>query len=157
MTSTLADQKPGHYVFVASDTYEDNGRRVPAHETVERRLKELRWPIYSSTRHKTHLRPGDHVAVYLAGMGANRQCFVAKAVIKNITSATRAQKYSELIGAEVELIVELEQVSAIEPAKPILSISKELSFFPIGNPRWGPILMGGCRRISNEDYGVIVK
>lgn len=99
--------------------------------------------------------PGDRVLIYIAGSGMHRQCFVASARIESIERASRSFAGYETELGEVVAVLKLGAIAKFDP-KNIHSISHQLSFFPVGNPKWGAILMGGARKISKRDFEAIL-
>jgi len=101
---------------------------------------------------------GDEILIYIAGQKSNRQKFVAKARIANIHKPKpirRGDDPIEVMDSDSFLMLSLGNVEFIPPVD-IKEIAERLDFFPKNNPKWGAVLMGGSRKISERDYQEIV-
>jgi hypothetical protein len=145
-----------YFILVAADSYGENGDPVSAYDAAFSRLKAGRWPIYERTRHRKDFKSGDRIVVYIAGDKKAKQSFIASGQILMIEEVNRMR--SRLVdsssGHAIKSYIVLNELKFLNPVS-IHSKKENLEFFPVDNKKWGTILMGGVRKISEGDYGVI--
>lgn len=144
-----------NFLFITMPQETDNGARVGSEEVLERRLSENRWAVYSKTRNKTAISPGDNAVFYIS----NRKTgglISATATIKEILKPEKNKYYLEEHGP-VEYFLSFENLSKL--SRPILfkSLLEQFTFCPQNKQKWGVALMGGIRRLNDTDYQLIKK
>ena len=146
-----------YYVLVVNDSEDLDGHRVPAIEVAKRWLSDNEWPMFKRTFNMKQIRAGDKCLVYLAGYNELSQHIVYKARVKAvIPPGNGARLESNLISEPAASILKLEEIEQLNPPCPVREILPRLSFRPENMTKWGRVFQGGCRKISESDYNMIV-
>jgi len=123
-----------YWIFVISDSFEE----------FENRVKTKQWPIYDRTLNKDNLAVGDSIIFYKAG--SNGQKFLGNATIK-----TELEKKTDFVYA-----LGMENISVWEKPVIVKEIVSKLDFIE-NKEHWGSYFQGGVKRVSEEDFSVILK
>ena len=122
------------WIFVIKDSDEEFDRRV----------KSKKWPIFNRTRFRKDIGIGDIILFYKAGL--NGQKFLGTCKIKSeLIEETAFRGY-----------LEIEEISVLSTLVEMKDIIKELDFIK-NKINWGNYFQGGVRRISEEDFSLIIK
>lgn len=132
----------------------DTGSRISAQEVLERRLAENRWAIYSNTRNKNRIQPGDKVVFYTSNNKTGGE-ISASAQIKEFIRPQKNKYYLEEHGV-VEYFVSFEDITFFDRRANFKNLLKSFSFCPQNIQKWGVILMGGIRELNAADYQIII-
>lgn len=155
---TVTDQDSSYFILIASDSYTLSGSRYRARKLAEGRLQQGIWGLYPGTSNRSVIRVGDQVLVYVGGSGPDRCSVIARAWVSGIDNPRDAVFIDppnvESDGAD--RILRLADVQRIGPVD-IRQMLDDLSFIPENRQKWGVALMGGCRKISQQDFEKIVK
>ena len=146
------------FLLIVSRAEGLDGKWVPAKEMASRRLEAKQWGLYSNTRCRREIAVGDEIIVYLAGTGLDTRHFVAKAVIAIINRTVKEYKGDggDVLTDRPTSILELEHIEWFKNPVSIYSIKEKLNFIPKNNPKWGCVLQGGARKITQTDRDLIV-
>ena len=144
------------YIFVNSDSYDFNEKRVRSPVLSSYRLEKKIYPLYFRTRFKKKLRSNDSFIFYLAGTPVSEtKKFVGYGKIKEIISDKNYTEDSIHLSQPIEKIVILKSVVTNKTAS-IYEIKDKLSFIT-KKKKWGPSMQGGVLQITENDYDLIVK
>lgn len=146
-----------HFLLITTDGETENGKRTSARAVIDWRLDRGRWPIYAGTRHKRNMRPGDLLLFYQGGGRPGRQHIVARGRIAEVVTPKLDDEFDPpwlLSGAADQALI-LEDVEALAAPVPIKPLMGEISILPQLR-FWGALLMGGCRRMTEADYRLIL-
>ena len=144
------------YLFVNSDSYDFNDKKVHSPKIAAFRLKNKVYPIYHRTRLKKFLKPGDSIIFYLAGSPASEtKSFVAYGKIKEIKIDSNYNEDDIHLSQPIEKIVILKSLN-IKKSVSIYKVKDKLSFIT-KKKKWGPSMQGGILRITDKDFDLIVK
>ena len=145
------------FIFVVNDSRDFDDRFVPAAELAELRLKHKKWPLYKNTRSRNQVQANDKCLIYLAGRGSKAQHFVAHAVVADVdsTRGIESPDPDTMLTEAPVLVLSLSKVSKLNPPVGIKRILDQLSF--IKSKKWGGALQGGCKKISQADFELIVR
>jgi hypothetical protein len=146
-----------HFLLITTDGETENGKRASARMIIDWRLDRGRWPIYSGTRHKRNMRPGDLLLFYQGGSRSGRQHIVARGRIAEIATPKLDDEFDPpwlLSGAADQALI-LDHVEVLTAPVPIRPLMGEISILPKLR-YWGALLMGGCRKMTEEDYDLII-
>lgn len=157
MIAPVSDREPSYFILIVSDTYGLSGKRYLASKLVEKRLERGIWGLYPSTPNRNVIQVGDQVLIYLGGNGPNRCSVIAAAKVGEIENP-RTAIFVDPPNVEsnaADRLLHLVEVQKIQPVD-IRALLDDLSFIPENRKKWGVALMGGCRKISLEDYRKIV-
>lgn len=146
-----------HFLLITTDGETENGRKASARTIIDWRLERRRWPIYPGTRHSRSLTRGDLVLFYQGGSRPGRQCIVARARIADVRPADRDEEFDPpyVFSAAADRVLVLDDVRLLDAPVPIRPLMGEISILPKLR-FWGALLMGGCRKMTAEDYDIIV-
>jgi hypothetical protein len=150
----------GHnnYVLVAMDGTGKYGELITAGDLVEFRLNVKQWPLYRKTRNRLSIVKDDCLLFYCGGKKTGG-LVVGFGYVNDIVPFTNHQSLQEFqitIGPTPELVIELKKVTVFPTPLPLKSIVTELECYPTGSNKWGTILQGGCRKISDRDCELIL-
>jgi len=148
-------------ILITNDQSSLTGSTVTAIEIIKFRLKKGSWPLYPGTKNRDKLKVNDKCFVYVAGKSDFKQNFVSYFVVK----AIREFKYSSNNLEENEL-----RLSTPTPIKTLIfestdifkpiyikNIMKKLDFTKKASNKWGTLMMGGVKIISNNDTQLLLK
>lgn len=149
------------FILITNDQSSLSGSIVPAIMIVKFRLTKGSWPIYPGTKSRDKLKVNDKCFVYVAGRSDFRQNFVSYFTVK----AIRESKYSSNNLEENELRLSTPmpiKTLIFEPTdilKPIYikDIMKKLDFTKKASTKWGTLMMGGVKIISNNDSQLLLE
>lgn len=147
-----------HFLLITTDGETEGGKRASARTLIDWRLERRRWPIYLGTRHKRTMQPGDLVLFYQGGNRPGRQHVIAQARIAEIIVPSRDEEFDPpwLLSSAADQALVLDEVKKLENPVSIKSLMGEISILPKMR-FWGALLMGGCRKMTLEDYRVIIR
>ena len=144
------------YIFVNSDSYDFNDKKVHSPKIATLRLKNKIYPIYHKTRLKKYLKPGDSFIFYLAGHPVSEtKSFVAYGKIKEIKVDRNYNEDEVHLSQPIEKIVVLKSLYIKKPVS-IYKVKDKLSFVT-KKKKWGPSMQGGILKITDKDYDLIIK
>ena len=113
-------------------------------EEFERRVVSKKWPIFNRTRYKKELGIGDVVLFYKEGLKGQK--FLGTGKIKSgLVEETKFKDY-----------LEMEEISVLATPVEMKDVIKKLDFVK-NKDNWGNYFQGGVRRISEEDFSVIIR
>lgn len=143
-----------HYLLIVNDSWDEEGKKIPAIEVARHRLEQGRWGLYANTPHRKLLRQGDKVIVYLAGHSEGGKTFIATATVQDITEDPRL--LSGLWGEPPIAAIVLADIARFRTCPQIADIKDELEFVPKHNPKWGCVMQRGVKRIGEKDFSRIM-
>ncbi len=145
------------FILIASDTENVDGSVVPSIDIIVNRLAKGKWPLYSGTPNIRSLSVADECLLYVAGKKSFcAQNFVAVIRIKNITAESSRIDDLDLLVDKPSQTIYFELVQRLSPPISIYKYLNQLEFIPENKSRWGSALQGGCRKISSNDFRLIL-
>ena len=139
------------FILIASDSENNQGKRLTADEVIRQRIINKQWEIYKRTKFKDLLKKGDVCLFYVAGRKTNAQHFIGEGVIKNIH--LHPLKPINYLNLEEPLkYIEFDKIDVYEFPIDVKTKLDKLSFIPKNRKKWGMVFMNGCRKISLDDY-----
>lgn len=145
----MRQDSPSKYILITKDSFDNNSRPIIALNLIKLRLQHNRWPIYPRTRCRSQFKVGDEILFYVGGVNVESGNIIAKARI----SSTNKKVEEDIFGEEPPIFyLEFSGLEFLKVPIDFKKKVKELSFFPSNEKKWGVVLMGGCRKISNEDW-----
>jgi hypothetical protein len=147
-----------NYLLVVTTSQRWDGGSVPGFDLAERRLRDREWPLYKNTRNRSVIRSGDQLMVYVAGKGLNSTSVVATATVRKIEKILTPSLYherKELCVPFADLLIRLDQVVILPSPVPFRAMLSELDCRPTNMAKWGAILQGGCRRLTDHDFTLL--
>lgn len=148
------------FLLVTTDPETVSGSRGAAVDLVRYRIKRGLWPIYRNTRGRHAMVPGRRLAFYIAG--TNSQGLAGKIIATATIGRVSERKYSlesidpeKYITDSPALVLHLADVSWLEQPLDFRSLLSELSFCPANMQKWGAVLQGGSRALSEPDWKVL--
>lgn len=158
MDKKQSKPEPFGFILVTSDPDLLSGTRGTAYLLAKARLDSGLWPIYARTANRARLVPGAPLAFYIAGTKRNSGMIVATARVRDrreghqIRGPVDPEKY---MTDQPATVLELEDVRYLKTPLEFRTKLKLLSFRPKNLTKWGTILMGGCRAVSEPDWNVL--
>ena len=146
-----------NYLFICTDADSVIGKSS-AHDVAMGRLKKKMWPLYAGTRNRIAIKTGDQCLFYLAGKMQHSQHFIAHAEIEKKSDWKKSDGLVDgdnILSSIPQQVLLLAKIRFVEPVS-IRSFLKDLSFIPITNGNWGAAMQGGCKRMTREDYDIIL-
>ncbi len=152
----ITEQPAGGFLLVTMDPLGTRGGRTPAASLVRDRLALGRWPLYECTKNRSAVVAGSRVALYVGGGGPDAGRIVAVArVARKLHSSTPIDPPRYLTERPAYCLV-LEQVTYLTPKIDFRERLPLLSFSPKNQQKWGIVLMGGCRALSEADWNLLI-
>ena len=138
-----------YYVLGTSDSGTKN-----AYSILMKRLDEKKYPLYTRTPHLNRIQSNDEVVFYLAGKKDNAQNFLAEAIISSVETSSELLIDPDKERYVVEKYLILDKIKIFKAPVHIKSIITKLDFI-INKSNYGVYLMGGVKKISENDYKLI--
>ena len=144
------------YIFVNSDSYDIDDKKVNSKELYSHRLENKVYPLYQRTKFKDLLKANDSFIFYLAGSPVSEtRKFIAYGKIDNVVFDKSYNEDDMHLSQPIDKIVTLKSVVTKKSVN-IYSIKDRLSFIS-KKKKWGSSMQGGVIRISKEDFNLITK
>jgi predicted RNA-binding protein len=152
-----------HYVFVTSDPDASRTCTPSAFQVAAYRLSKKVWGISERTPHRAALATNDRIIIYIGGQREHSQTFAAAARVASSafrihgTDVSRIDAPRDSGKIRSGYAIRLDNIIAFKKPVPIKPILDKLSFvkIPFSN-RWGAAVRAGVRKISKEDYDLIL-
>ena len=142
-----------NFLFMTTSQHNEHGVKVSASSVFRSRLEKNVWAIYENTRNKKLISENDNVVFYVSDHKAGGQlCGIA--VVDERRKPLRNERFHSEHGA-VEYFISFKDVTVFDATIKFRDIITELSFCPKNLAKWGVILMGGVRRLNDEDFDLI--
>jgi hypothetical protein len=142
------------FILTAVNNYDEYGLAISALKEFEERIALNRWFIYEGTRNRKALKEGDKILFYLSGKKLIPQ-IAAKAEISKIRKPLSSETNANL-QSPVHSVLEFKNFERFDAPIDFKKILQYLSFAPSNMQKWGVVVFGGCRRISEQDYETIL-
>jgi len=150
---------PNNYLLIGSDAQDVNNCLVSAYEICIRRLARNVWPLYRGTRNRNSIQPTDQCIIYLAGKSNFAQTIVAFAEVGKIRTPRKDEELFD--GADVMTglpasVIGFSNLDVLPIPIRMHSLLDFLDFTPTNPAKWGSAMQGGCRRITQHDFEIIL-
>ena len=145
------------YLLISSDKDDPGGFRLPAYKCVIDAISAEIWNLYHRTSYKNKITEGDRVFFYIAGQKVYAGHIIGHATVGNDTKDTGLH---DQFGGEVSRSFHLIDPQLydvpfnLRPRINELSIGSKAA--TAGN-RWGSILMGGAKKLTELDAEIIMR
>jgi hypothetical protein len=117
------------------------------------------WPLYSQTKNRGLVEPGAKLLFYQGGRGPGRQAIVAWAEVLETLDGRRVDEidphYS--LSSPCRTALRLGNVTTFEHPVPLRPLLGKLSLFPAGMKYWGVKVMGGCKKLTADDFATVLE
>lgn len=148
-------ENSGNFLAITQDGFDEEGRKLAAHDIIWSRLNEKLWPIYERTKNKKTILTGDLLFFYAGGKGPLGGHVVAMAKLHSIIAPSRRLQKNLHATGVIDSLIKLDEIKRIQPLrlKPILireGVIKE------ENKKWGAFLMGGFTKIPQPIASVLM-
>lgn len=145
-----------NFILVTRDGDSIAGTKINAKKIVEARLSKNQWPIYENTRGRKSFSIGSKVAFYIGGTSLESGNIVATGIIEKINNSNnRSLDNGDLIEEPPSLLLEFTNISFLKKPVSFREKLESLSFCPKNLRKWGVILIGGCRQLTDQDWKII--
>ena len=148
-----------YYLLISGAGANQFGKVVSALDVVESRLASELWPIYEHTRNRKVLKAGDICVVYLAGTAPFGQTITHQFTVEEIVVPGRRRlPIDQGLASTAQLTIAL-KISSLLTFRPPRSVRPKLNALSFVGPnkmRWGMAFHGGCRRLSEADYRLLI-
>lgn len=151
---------PAHgFVLVTVDPELAEGGRAAAFDLVRWRLERGRWPIFKNTRCRRQMVPGSRLAFYVAGFGQHAGMIVATATLKAVHVSRRVNAVDppHFLTDLPDSVLELSEVAFLDPPVSFRDVAPRLSISPKNPRKWGVIVQGGVRALSEKDWRLVFR
>jgi hypothetical protein len=148
-----------HYIFVAIDAEDFSGASVAANDIAMGRIEKGLWPLFARTRCRRLIKAGDKVLIYIGGRKKNATKIIASCDVTAIKGAGRRSKTIDPVDVLTDApasIVQLGNTKLFKQPTDFRMVLDKLEICPMNKTKWGSILIGGVRKISNNDYKTLV-
>jgi predicted RNA-binding protein len=119
-----------------------------------KRLDEKKYPLYTRTPHLNRIQSNDVAVFYLAGKKDKAQNFLGEAIISSIETSSELLIDPDKERYVVEKYLIIDKIKIFKTPVHIKSIITKLDFI-INKSNYGVYLMGGVKKISENDYKLI--
>ena len=142
-----------NFLLITTKQYDEYGNIIEAPDVFRRRIDQNYWALYSQTRNKDAIKQNAHVLFFVSGKN-NGGTLVGRAQV--------AEKSSQVIrGSSIEehgtvvAYLRFKEVTLFSNPISFREVLPQLSFCPKNMKKWGVVLMGGVRRLSDYDFNII--
>lgn len=145
-----------YFILAVSDAEHYSGCKIPAIEVAKDRLDQKRWPIYANTRNRKIINEGDLCLIYVGGEKEMSGNFYGEFTIEKIESGRRITLVDkeDILTDTPDRVIQIKDLLIYKEPMRAKTTLKKMSFFPENESRWGVVLMGGCRKLSEPDYKI---
>ena len=145
-----------YWIFIVKD-HEYQGRRIPAMEVLRNRVENKFWSLNKRTGNIGKINKGDSVIFYVASKDIKG--FAGTAIIASPPHPITPEQKFHTFGFPSERFdysIELENPVLWENVKEVEPFIESLSFIK-NKQKWRSAFRGSIKRITEEDYRMIVK
>ena len=147
-----------YYIFNSSNAKSLDGKNIAAYSVALARLRKKVWPLYQRTPFRNKISENDKCLIYISGSsGVFTQHFISNANIKGlkISGIDKLNEDEYMTYGVPSMYLNLENIAIYKNPINIRDYVNKLAF--IGNKdNWGVYMQGGVRKISNEDYNLLI-
>lgn len=143
-----------YFLLITADSEDPNGFRVSARKLINWRLHNNKWPLYAKTKNRHDISCGDQVLFYQGGKSEGRQHIIAAATVSGKRKAYAREEIDPdfALSTPPSAVLNFEGVKVFDSPiaiRPFIGVS---DLFPRIERFWGSRLMGGCVRITANDF-----
>ncbi len=146
-------QPINHFLLITAAPEYLGEKRYTADDVITWRLKHLAWPLYGRTRNKQGFQPSDKLLFYAGskkpGGGFVTHAAEVAAVKPNYNEALDCEDF---LNPDPSSIIQLTSVEALQTPVRLLDVLATLDCRPKNLRKWGVIVIGGARKLSEDDY-----
>lgn len=142
-----------NYILIVANPCDANEIAVNPISECRRRLASKRWVFFKNTAHRTRISANDRLLFYCSDRRVGGQV-IAKAKVVAIRPPLKEEM--GLIGSgTADTVVDFDCIDEYTDPISFRSILPSLSFAPQNMKKWGNVVFGGCRSISDADFRTI--
>jgi hypothetical protein len=148
-----------NFLFVTTDSQSRSGDVAFASRVADFRLQVGEWPLYKNTRNQKSIKAGHRVLIYLGGRSPTAGVVIASARVKEIRpirSPREVRESAEFLTDFPSSLMKLEDVERLPARVELRKVVPRMDCCPKNMKKWGIILHGGVRQLSDRDFGLIV-
>jgi hypothetical protein len=127
---------------------------MSSEDVIKARLREGRWAIYDRTRYQQDMTPGRPVMLYAAGSGNAAQHVIGTALISSVVMSQVPDDDGD--GPRVRMYLHLSRPRVFEHPVGLRQHRAKLSFIRLKGHFWYTSLQGGCARMTEDDWHVLL-
>lgn len=153
------DGQREYFILVCTDAETVAGYMVPALEVAKARIKKRAWPLYDGTKNRRRLGPGDLCLVYVGGHAEAKQSIIARGEVASVSAFAGNEALADdpsLLVDSPRFLLQFREIRELDQPVPFAELLAQLSFVPRNLAKWGSVMQGGSRRISREDFDLLV-
>ena len=145
------------YYLICSDKIDANNKNnSPAFDIYKRRIKELKWPLYTTTRHSDEIKNNDKLLIYLAGNQKYCRHFISYVEVAKVESVENL-KFIDIdsnIGLIKKYLILKNNREFVQP----FNVKENLDTlnFIIHKKYYGLFFQGGIRKIDEKSFNQII-
>ena len=146
------------FLLVTVDPTLNSGRKGCAWHLVRDRLTAGRWPLFERTPGRGQIAAESRVAFYVGGRDKYAGSVVAIATVARKVSWSAARGRIDPPRFDTELPEQVLTLSGLQYLHPSVSFREtlpRLTFCPVNMQKWGAVLLGGVRALSEVDWGLL--
>ena len=150
----------GGFILVTSDPRTQNGRKAWARSLVRDRLQRAKWPIYERTRHRDEFAPGVGVLFYIGGSRREAGTVVASAEVSSVRDWCYDDGLVDPARYQTPLptkVLHLRNIEWLQRPFKFREALEGLSFCPKNLTKWGVVLIGGVRQVTQRDWDILLE
>lgn len=143
------------YMLIVSDMKDAICGNKSGFAIAKLRLADKEWPLFKKTLYKEKIEPGDLCLIYVAGKNENSKCFISAMTVSEVMSGPYEK---DKINPEKKFnkVLKFSETKIFEKPVQIKDIFDRLEFVKGYEAHWGRVLQGGCRKLSKNDYKLVV-
>ena len=142
-----------NFLLVTTPHFDQDGANKSARAIFEERISKNRWAIYTHTRNKKRLRKNDNVIFYVSNRKTGGEV-VARAKIFELIRPKRYERF-EVEKDTVEFFLSFDSLDFFETPVLFKDVLPKMSFCPSNITKWGVVLIGGVRYLSDRDFKIL--
>lgn len=145
-----------NYFIICCDDTRYNNETISAYSIASRRLHGYYWPLYKYARGINMLSRNDKFVLYIAGHKEYCKNFISCGEIESIDNVEKFYEF-DFSSRLTEVMVTLDKIIFFENHVSILDLISKLDILKRHNNKLGLALAGGIKKISRDDYDLIIR
>jgi hypothetical protein len=155
MAKSAPKPAPHGFILVTVDPRTSGARVGRAWNLVKSRLDAGLWPIFEATANQGRLVEGARLAFYVGGTRTHARHIVATAEVDSKVAWSYGKGSIDpphYVTEPPAAALRLRRVTFLDPPVDFLAALPGLGMKPRNMKKWGVVLMGGCRAVTEADW-----
>jgi predicted RNA-binding protein len=147
-----------NYILTTTDAHHIafERKKVDAFSIANTRLDKMKWPIYRRTSNKENIIPGDFCLIYIGGSKNLSKNIIAFSTVDQVIDDNTPVDNLDILTDYPEKILSFKNIYRFEKPVSFKKLLNDLEFVSKNRKYWGVFLQGGCKKICDHDFNLIL-